>query len=276
MAAPLASSRFFQIPELVDLVLKKLGKKSLLRVQRVNRLFNFRIQQVTALQERLYLSSLRCAVLNSWTNREVLERDVEFASPTKSAKFNSLIYDIKVTDDRSLSKSKRRSVIDKLPNNHTLMVSADTDLWWEKQGVCYFLFVPQGLKSKPDSITPSWRKMLLTQPAVTYVNVFMPCKSSFVVGKPVSLKIREELVMNEKGVKICDVLDMIIDYAGTDYLRMAPYAVQIIHPQCDDSSIRQYEERMREFWHDWRQELGLGRADQNYEVCTLSEHVSPC
>jgi hypothetical protein len=270
MAVPLASTRFFQIPELVDFVLGQLGKKSLLRVRCVNRLFNFRIEQVTTLQEKLYLAPLRCAVLNNWSDKDILRRDVEFAKLTNFAKLNSFLYKLKVTDDRKLTKGKRRSVIDKLPNNHTLMVSADTKLWWEKQGLCFFLFVPQGLKPENDTITPSWRNMLLTQPAVTHVSVFMPCKSAFVVGKPVSLKIREDLVTNEKGVKISDVLDMIVEYADTDYLKMAPYAVQVINPHCDDSSFRQYEERMREFWHGWRKELGLGRADQNYEVRATS------
>ena len=263
MASPLpASTRFFQLPELVDLVLRQLPKKSLLPLQRVNHLLKFRIEQSTALQEKLCLTPqgpLRC-------------NDPKTVAGVEWVKLNSLVYDVKTTGGDVICDCQLElnalTMLERLPFEKELIVSADTSLWWRKEGICFFLLVPQGLKKDSQApITPSWRSMFLTQPPVTHVRLFAPCKVSISEGKILEGKTSSRTLANRNGVKIADVVDTIINYADTEYLQMAPYAVQVIFAANKfEGARRQYKSRLQEHLQDWKRELNLYEEVRQYQV----------
>ena len=261
MASPLPSStRFFALPELVDIVLQQVPKKSLLPLQRVNHLFKSRIEQTTSLQEKLCLTA----------KTDVFNNDPDVIDQFHFVRLNTLIYDIKVAEahtDHGRRRSQHQlSVVDTLPVPKDLIVSADTSLWWRKEGVCFFLLVPQGLKKVHGTVTPSWRNMYLTHQPVTHVRLLAPCKVSIREGRILEAKTSSKTLRNPTGIKISDVLDVITGYADTEYLQMAPYAVQCVYSADFDQARRQYKTRLHEHLQDWKTELGLCHTIGMYQV----------
>ncbi|KIW01795.1 uncharacterized protein PV09_06651 [Verruconis gallopava] len=245
-----ASTRLFRSPELVDLVFEHLNKQSLFQMQYVCRFFNSRIKHVKSLRRKLFLYADQSEIIDNRGNN---------TTRIHSLKLNPFLYSInaghKPHDDDP------DSVLCRLPFPQRLVVSPDTSIRWAIHRTCFLLFVPASLKHDV-VVKASYRDMYLTQPPVTRVLLYCPDKVAIDRGGIADRQAISTPLDNDAGIKVGDVIDAILEYADREYLRIAPYAIQVVYSNLGEDGRKLYKTLVEQHYFDWKAEFGLGRTHE--------------
>jgi hypothetical protein len=95
--------------------------------------------------------------------------------------------------------------------------------------------------------------MFLTRPPITNVRILLPSKGA-IKAQDREFRLMEAVISDPEGLKIEAVLDTIIEYADTEYLQMAPYAVQAswrADNKGSPTAIKKYRTLLHQHWCDW-------------------------
>jgi hypothetical protein len=249
-----ASHRLIHCAELLDLVLEKVDKKTLLlSATKVSRHFRSHIESSTVLQAKLYLHAPRSTLFDCHTILSLPK------SAISHIELNSFIYDIKTKDfDHGQGQHSQISMVDFLLEPNKLNVPLDTPVWWCNDGIIFLPYVPQSLKKTHGTTNPSWRDMYLTKPPVTIVRWLYPCKAFLDPNGKTYTCACQGYIKNLDGVKISDVLDKITAFADTEFLQMAPYAVQLMF-KTDMKVYKRYQTLLVRHFADWGPEHIRGK-----------------